>query len=81
MLGSREAETRCNTIYCDTGSVSFLFVNWEGEKMSCSLWKCVKQNDDKICDELDTECIGYMCEDYRRCDTCNKQDSEDCPQY
>lgn len=49
--------------------------------MSCSLWKCVKQNDDKICDELDTECIGYMCEDYRRCDTCNKQDSEDCPQY
>lgn len=49
--------------------------------MSCSLWRCIKRDTDGICEDLETDCIGDLCEDYRQCDTCSKQDSEDCPQY
>lgn len=49
--------------------------------MSCKFWRCLKLDDDRICEDLDTECIGDLCDEYKRCSTCSKRDNEDCPQY
>lgn len=49
--------------------------------MSCKFWRCLKLDDDRICEDLDTECIGDLCDEYKQCSTCNKQDIDDCPQY
>ena len=49
--------------------------------MSCSLWRCVKQDQDDICEDMDTECIGDLCDVFKQCSTCSKQDNEDCPEY
>lgn len=49
--------------------------------MSCSLWRCVKQDQDDICEDMDTECIGDLCDVFKQCSICSKQDNEDCPEY
>lgn len=49
--------------------------------MDCKYWACVKVDDDGTCEETGFECIGYLCEDFHTCRSCNKQDGEDCPEY
>lgn len=63
------------------GGGFFLFEFWRNERVSCSLWRCVNQDQDEICKDMDTECIGDLCDEYKRCSTCSKRDNEDCPQY
>lgn len=59
----------------------FFYLILEGLRMSCKFWRCLKLDDDMICEDLDTECIGDLCDEYKQCSTCNKQDEEDCPEY
>lgn len=48
--------------------------------MSCNYWKCEHEIENE-CECTGTECIGDLYEEHRACESCQKQDSEDCPQY
>lgn len=47
--------------------------------MACRYWECNKLDSEGICEETDGECLGDMCEDFRTCRSCGKQDGEECP--
>ena len=47
--------------------------------MACRYWECNKLDDEGICEETDGECLGDLCEVFRSCRSCGKQDGEDCP--
>lgn len=47
--------------------------------MACRYWECNKLDDEGICEETGCECIGDLCEDFRSCRSCSKQDGEECP--
>lgn len=48
--------------------------------MSCNYWKCEHEIENE-CECIETECIGDLCEEYQECESCMKQDSENCPKY
>jgi hypothetical protein len=49
--------------------------------MGCNYWKCMKLDEEGICEDMGTECIENMCENYYECEACKKQSKEDCPHY
>lgn len=45
--------------------------------MLCNEFNCVYQVDGE-CEQLGTECIGDMCEEYGQCSGCQQLDREEC---
>lgn len=49
--------------------------------MRCRYWECNKLDPDNECEEIGGECLGDMCEQFLECQSCTRQDGEDCPYY
>lgn len=47
--------------------------------MSCESWACDRLDDDGICEETGSECIGDLCEDFQTCESCGRPE-EECPE-
>lgn len=45
--------------------------------MQCNKHKCIYL-DEGECEELGTECIGDMCENFGECISCQDQDRKEC---